>query len=279
MWHSCIAQDDNHAELCTFYKRYYPLHHPLFDFEFWRWQYSNHPEGRCIIVRNDEGKIAGHVGSVCGGTQNFLINILVDKSISGQGLIASLFATARAFGPLTVALANPAGAALLQKKSWCKHPNLQRYVWIHPRYSAWFSEPDFFEGNSEVAALPTPQGYFWQQPGLEGKVLPGNNNATIQGAGGGIRLIELDDAETLVAWAIEHNIKWMDYVCMATDPISNLLVKNGFTLLPSFPWFVDPLDLSRTVELNLFSEENLHDNFLFSRKYSDIARRGSLVKK
>jgi hypothetical protein len=237
--------------------------------------FTNPEYGQCIIVENDSDNIIGHVGAVKGGGLVWLVNILINRSYSNTGVVAKLFETARQMGELAVAVANDAGSGLLRKKNWIEHPNLQRLVWIHPGKQV---EPDasFFSPLLEPFDLPAVHGYFWQQPFLESVLFPWGDMAIVARRSGGIRLVTVKQPALCTAWAIENNIRWMDWVGSAHDETIANIFNHGWQEIPSFPWFLDPLDLSRKISLNFFTEHPLPSDFRFLRTYADMTRVGMI---
>lgn len=270
-----IASGKDYTKLVMFYASYFPAKHPLFHFAFWDWMFANPDYGKCIIVENEQGEIIGHVGAVKGGSLVWLVNILIDKNYSGQGVVTLLFEKARQFGPLAVAVANEAGSALLQKKKWIKHANLRRMIWVHPSLSN-EQNGSLFNPLVQDFELPKVQGYFWQQPFLESLQFPWGDTAVVSRKSGGIRWVTIHQPALCISWAMENNIGWMDWVGDAYDITASTIVDYEWKEMPSFPWFLDPLDQTRKVELNLFTEQPLPTNFRFLRIYADMTRVGMI---
>jgi hypothetical protein len=237
--------------------------------------FTNPEYGQCIIVENESGNIIGHVGAVKGGGLVWLVNILIDRSYSNSGVVAKLFDAARQMGGLAVAVANEAGSGLLRKKNWIEHLNLQRLVWIHSGMDTAFSEV-FFTPLQQPFDLPPAQGYFWRQPFLESILFPWGDTALVARRTGGIRMVTVKQPALCIEWAIENNIRWMDWVGSAHDETIAVISNHGWKEMPSFPWFLDPLDLSRKITLNLFTENPLPSDFHFLRTYADMTRVGMI---
>lgn len=268
------ASFSDHAALSELYRTYYPSNHPLFYPVFWQWQFGPATGGQCIVALDGDGKVAGHLGVVPGGGLAWLINILVRRTGDMPGLIAAMFDLARTQGPLAVALANPAGAALLQKRGWHRQPNLRRLIWISPAVQH-LPVAAVLAPVALSAGLTRPASGFYQQPLLESAVLPGGDECLLQAAVGGLRLVSFDAVEQSLAWAQANGWRWADAV-VSTDEDEQWLLAHGFQYQPDFPWFVNPPDFSRTVELNFFTEEPLPAGFRFSRLYADMSRIGMM---
>lgn len=275
-WTTRIATATDYPKLVEFYRQYYPLGHPLYHLPFWQWQFGEAGMGKCILAENEAGELAGHVGSVPGGGQNFLINILVSKSLTSAGLIGALFDAARNFGPLTVAVANAAGAGLLRKKGWQRHYDLLRYIWVHPDKKNQATDKSFFSPIDLPPGSRQPDGLYWQQPFLQSFEWAHGNCGVSAAHVGGLRIYEAGALDALHTQAADTGIRWMDMVVSWNDPLGLALEQHGWQLRPGFPWFIQPLDLSRQIELNLFSETGLINGFMFSRQFADMGRVGSI---
>lgn len=265
------------TRLQTFYASYYPAGHPLFNEAFWRWMYLHEPYGICLIAQNEDGEIVGHLGCVQGGGRTWLVNILINKKYSGFGMIEMLFNAARKRGPLTVAVANEAGAGLLRKKGWTEAEPLQRLIWIHPSLRHQQIDNHFFKPYIMDVDLPKPTGHFWKQPHLHGIQLADGSTAVLASKTSGLRLIDVVNMQTVIDWAITNKIRWMDWVGSSHDSLVQKLAKQDFTNITSFPWFLDPVDFNRSIQLNLFSEVPLSADFLFHRTYADMTRIGKII--
>jgi hypothetical protein len=165
---------------------------------------------------------------------------------------------------------------LLAKKGWKRQANLRRFVWRHPLFEFHPADEAFFAPLLTDLGLPMPEGHFWKQPGLESIQFGWGDCATVARNRGGLRLFECQRPDLVGAWAAQHQIRWMDAVCRWNDPMARELLEAGWTESLPFPWFLNPLDLDRKVELNLYSETGLPLSFLFKRQFSDIGRVGQL---
>lgn len=270
-----IATVDDYSEILPFYAAYFPEKHPLFHAPFWEWMFTNPEYGQCIIAKNEFGEIVGHVGAVKGGGLVWLVNILINRQYSGKGVVSLLFETARKFGDLGVAVANESGSGLLRKKKWIEHDHLRRMIWIHPSMSGNMNASLFIPLHVEFM-LPKAEGYFWEQPFLESVQLPWGDVAAVSRRSGGIRWVTVDEPDLCAAWAEQNNILWMDWVGDTKNETASRIAIKGWRELPEFPWFLDPLDLSRKVELNLFTEKPIPEDLRFLRTYADMTRVGMI---
>jgi hypothetical protein len=267
------ATIQDHPRLKKLYDTYYPANHPLYHITFWEWMFGNPSYGTCWIVADDNDEVIGHMGAIKGGEMVWLVNILIKKIYSGKGITTMLMDAARASGPLAVAVANKAGAALLHKKNWLEHPQLERWIWTMPG-SSYQKDPAFFSPIPLLPDLPKPDGYFWQQPFLQSIQFPWGDVASLSKKSGGLRLVSINNPSACIKWACEYGIMWMDWVGQTNFDTQRLLLKNGFAHLDDFPWYVDPIERSRNVELNLFSENPFPEGFKFYRNYADLTRIG-----
>jgi hypothetical protein len=271
-----FATTDDHDRLIPFYKTYYKEGHPLFNKQFWQWQYGSRPNARSIIAELTNGDIIGHMGCAEGGSIIWLINILIDKAYSGHGLTTALFDKARTLGPIAVAMANPAGQALLAKKKWYRYADLQRFVLINPSLTSAKKEVWVEPVCPNSEQLQKPTGHYWDQPGIDGIQLADGSNAVVQSAVGGLRMLDIIDVVTAAKNAWELGFHWMDHIASWNDPMVPMLQKLGWRDDSDMPWYLNPVDFNMKVVFNLFSEEPLPKDFLFHRSYADLGRTGKL---
>lgn len=270
------ATAEDYPEMAEFFKIYYKPGHPLYKFEFWQWQYGNPERGSSILAINERGKIVGHMGCCKGGSLVWLMNIVVDRIYSSMGVITRFFDAAREYGPIAVAVANPAGQGVLQKKQWYRYADLQRYVLVNPKLANRPVE-DWVQPLQLVKPVgQNPGGHYWEQPGLDGILMADGSTAVWQPYSGGLRIVDIQNHAELAeqAWALGFN--WIDYVASWNHPLCRVLEKAGWTARSALPWYLNPVDFNMIVPLNLFSEEALPRDFLFHRTYADMARVGSL---
>ncbi len=271
-----IADAGDHTQLARLYRTHYPPRHPLFSTEFWNWQYGEADGGRCVIARALNGDIVAHVGCYPGGGIVWLQNILVDPSHRGRGLVDRLLGVARESGPLAVAVANAAGQRLLEKRQWFRHPDLQRHVLLNPAVRNLAVADWIAAVPVDLARFPRPEGRYWRQPGIRGIVLDDGSEAVAQQDVGGLRLHHLVNPRRVAeqAWAL--GVRWLDFVSSWNDPLVAEIVASGWRTDVPVPWYLNPVDHTAVVTLNLFSEKPLARDFLFHRAYADVGRVGTL---
>lgn len=271
-----FASIDDHERLVQFYRSYYKAGHPLYDLSFWKWQYGNEETGRSIIAEKKDSEIIGHIGCNFGGGMVWLINILINREYSGHGLTTAFFDLARTLGPIAVAVANAAGQALLAKKQWYRHADLQRLVLVNPAIANRPIQEWVQSINLSSTAIQKPEGNYWQQPGLNGMMMNDGSTAVVQQDAGGLRVVDLVDADALAAQAWELGFSWVDYIASWNHPMVTGLLKKGWKVGSALPWYLNPVDFNMQIVLNVFSEEPLDKNFLFHRSYADLGRVGRI---
>lgn len=271
-----IASIQDHGRLKELYSSYYPMGHPLYHHEFWKWMFTNPAYGQCLLVENEANEIVGHMGFVQAGGLIWLVNILVAANYRQQNIPDVLFDAARKFGPLAVAVANDAGATLLRRKEWQEHPLLQRWIWTHPDKD-FHKDRDFFTPVSTPGDIEKPVGYLWQQPMLQSATLPCGDIAQLALDAAGVRLVTCHQPNQCVAWAKENGFNWIDFVTSDTDSaMQNALLQANFTSIEDFPWYLNPPDLKRKVTLNWFTEKPLPSGIVFNRSMADMTRVGRI---
>lgn len=270
------AKAEDYPDMAEFFKTYYKPGHPLYNFEFWQWQYGNPQTGGSIVAINQKGKIVGHMGCLKTGAMVWLMNIVVAPIYSSMGVITRFFDAARQIGPIAVAVANPAGQGVLQKKQWYRYADLNRFVLVNPAMAHLPVQQWVQPLNIQKPGWPKPAGHFWQQPGLEGFLMPDGSTAVWQAAAGGLRIVDIVNPAKLAEEAWVLGFSWIDYVASWNHPLGRTLEKAGWTTRSPLPWYLNPVDFNMVVPLNLFSEEPLPRDFLFNRSFADMARVGSL---
>ncbi|MDA3613738.1 hypothetical protein [Polluticaenibacter yanchengensis] len=267
-----VADIDDFESVKELYKHYYPANHPLFNETFWRWQYLDKPDSGALIICHD-GIVYGHMGFVKDGGIVWLINIYIQKEIRSDKVTDELFRLARIRGPIAVVLANPNGKGLLAKKQWYGYEHLKRLIKMNPAVEGQPVEQLLSEGTEQN--FDKAEGYYWQQPHIAGGKTVGGE-VIYQKPVNGFRLVSATDIAALESDAWERGINWIDAVLMWNDPLYHQLKKAGWAELDYFPWFLNPVDLNRKIDLNLYSEEPLPKGFRFSRIFADMSRIGSI---
>ena len=267
-----VADINDFEKVKDLYRHYYPVHHPLFNEAFWRWQYLDKPESGALIIYHNN-TVYGHMGFVKDGGIVWLINIFIEKEIRSEKVTDELFRLARTRGPIAVVLANASGKGLLAKKQWYGYEHLKRLVKINPAVRDSVIQNILAEGAEQ--SFERADGYYWNQPYIDGGKTDGGE-VIYQKAVNGLRLVSVTNIDALEKDAWNRQINWIDAVLMWNDPLYYQLKKAGWEEAGDFPWFLNPVDLNRKIDLNLYSEEPLPKGFRFSRIFADMSRIGSI---
>lgn len=272
------ANIDDWDRLLEFFSRIYRANHPLQNKEFWQWQYGDPNFGRSLISLNENGEITGHVGANFGGGMAWIINVYLDESCRGKGILGKLYALARNYFPLAATAANAAGLGLYRNMRWIRYYDLVRYVKINPAIENPVFENVCKAADVSVENLRTSHNHYFQQPGIKGIKLQSGSTAASQESTGGLRIVDLENIEETQseAWKLGYN--WIDYITSWNDLKSKDLEQNGWVLdfKSVVPWRLNPVQEGYFCDITFLSEKPLDNEFIVHRSYSDHGRTGSL---
>lgn len=272
------ASGSDWEALLRFFKRIYRKDHPLHTRAFWEWQYGHAGHGRSFISLNAQGEVTGHVGAAFGGGLSWIINVYLDESCRGQGILGKLYALARQYHPLAATAANEAGLGLYRNMRWIRYHDLVRYVKTAP---GWATAP--VESVCQPVSINTdsfgkPGSHYFQQPGLTGIALPDGSTGVSQPEVGGLRIVDIAEPDALEPGVWEAGYRWMDYVTSWNDLKVKELEQRGW--LPDYrtavPWRLNPMEPGRYCDITFLSERPLDNEFIVHRSYSDHGRIGSI---
>ncbi|RZJ27749.1 MAG: GNAT family N-acetyltransferase [Flavobacterium sp.] len=271
------ANIEDWNELLKFFSRIYRANHPLQNKEFWQWQYGDAQFGRSFISLDENGEITGHVGANFGGGLAWIINVYLDESCRGKGILGKLYSLAREYYPLAATAANEAGLGLYRNMRWIRYYDLVRYVKINPAI-----ENPVFENlckpiEISVDNLRIDNTHYLKQPGLKGIKLNGATAVSQENAGG-LRIVDLENASEAEEHAWNLGYLWMDYITSWNDLRSKELEQNSWILdyKSVIPWRLNPIQEGYFCDITFLSEKPLDNEFIVHRSYSDHGRTGSL---
>ena len=274
-----IADLSDWKILSSFYLNIYRERHPLQNFDFFNWQYSDPHHGRSFIL-TDGKKIYGHVGAYFEDGYAWIINVYLDPDHRGKGWVGQLYEMARKFGyPLVATSANEAGLGLYRKMGWIRYSNLERFVLYNPAHNQLPAEKLIQPVQLSTKIHPPESSlHYWRQPGILGSQLADGSTGIAQYPEGGFRFTEIRDilqAEKEV-WTL--GFLWCDYITSWNDPLIDTLLSNGWISQSrsKFPWFLKPVDTEKPFMVSFLSEDPIDKKFIVRRYHSDHGRVGSL---
>jgi hypothetical protein len=272
------ANDQDWLELIKFYRKIYRANHPLLNFIFWDWQYGNPANGRAFICVNDKGEVVGHVGANFKGGLAWIINVYLEESHRGKGILGQLYALAREYYPLAATAANEAGLNLYRNMNWIRYHNLVRYVKVNPHISNPSFETVCKSINIKKTLNHIEDTHYFKQPGIEAIKLEKDNTAIIQPNRGGIRYVDITNIDNLEEEAWEIGANWIDYISSWNDKTFKHLENKKWIIDQKnvVPWRLNPVVKNYFCDVTFLSEKPLDNSFVVHRSYSDHGRVGSL---
>jgi len=266
-------------QLNAFFKKIYRPNHPLQNLDFWKWQYGDIKHGASIIAINSDKVIVGHVGAYFKNGLAWIINVYLDESYRGKGILRQQYDIARSYFPLAATSANLAGLGLYRNMNWIRYCNLQRYFNINPKLE-----------KSDISNILSPKqldltnyqqpidDYYWKEPGIKGITLSDGSTGVVEADKGGLRIVKIVDPEKILeeVWILGFN--WVDYISSWNDPILRSLENNEWlnNELHPFPWLLNPIDFNSKCTVTFLSEGPLDKKIIVDRTCSDHGRVGSI---
>ena len=162
---------------------------------------------------------------------------------------------------------------------WIRYHDLVRYVKINPN----LKEEDIFNVLKPIQEkgfiTKSPNAHYFQQPELKSSILKNGSTAIIQNNVGGLRFVDLVDAEKSVQEAWQLGFNWIDYITSWNDRKITELEKNNWKLdfETNVPWRLNPVEENYFCDITFLSEKPLPSNFVVHRSYSDHGRIGSII--
>lgn len=265
-------------KLHQFFTKIYRESHPLHKKDFWEWQYGDAKFGRSLICLNENGNVVAHVGANFQGGIAWIINVYVDEECRGKGILGKLYNLARQYYPLAATAANAAGLGLYKNMRWIRYYDLVRYVKINPNFKDENFEFLCKEVKVSIDDLIVKESHYFQQPSIKGIKLAGGSRAVSQENVGGLRVVDIENINSLEEQAWELGYLWMDYITSWNDLKTKNLEKNGWILdfKSVIPWRLNPVEQHYFCDITFLSEEPLDKEFIVHRSFSDHGRIGSL---
>jgi hypothetical protein len=261
--------------LHPFFCKIYRPHHPLQNFEFWRWQFLGQgPSGSFIAC--DQGRVVGHSGSYFRAGYAWQINLYVEEQYRGQGIVRELHGMARDYFPLAWTNVNRHALHHLRTSKCIRYCDLQRFVAINPEVKDGTRLSDRL--TIDPGWGPAREDYYWQQPGIKGFLLPDGSTAVNQLNVGGLRVIDLVNIDEVASACWKAGVTWIDFVTSWNDPLCRALEAKGWYLNDEcpVPWLLDPVVHGSKARITYLSEEPMPHDVIVKRVYSDHGRIGSL---
>lgn len=266
------------VDLEIFFQRIYRTGHPLHQKEFWKWQFGNAEFGRSFICMDDQEKIVGHVGASFGGNLSWIINVYLDESCRGKGILAKLYSMARNYYPLAATAANEAGLGLYRNMRWFRYHDLVRFVKINPKISNKSFANVCQSVAVEIDQFVVSDSHYFKQPNLKGIALNDGSRAVSQEKVGGLRVVAISNLNELENQAWELGYNWADYITSWNDLKIKDLDQSGWVVdyKSVVPWRLNPIEEHQFCDITFLSEEPLDREFIVHRSFSDHGRVGSL---
>ena len=276
-----IVREANVADwpvLCDFFKTIYRKQHPLQNQAFWEWQFGNKNFGRSFICVSDNNKVVGHVGANFQGIIAWIINVYLEESCRGKGILGQMYDLARSYYPLAATAANEAGLGLYRNMRWIRYHNLVRYVKINPAIVSISTETVCAKIKVNIEDFIKKDCHYFLQPGLKGIELSDGSRAVSQEQVGGLRVLEIVTIPKLECEAWQLGFQWMDYITSWNDLEIKNLESNGWVIdyKTVVPWRLNPSQENYFCDVTFLSEKPLDATFVVKRNYSDHGRIGSL---
>jgi len=263
--------------LQKFYSVAYNTGHPLHNLQFWQWQFGNPAFGQAFVgIAN--GEITGHLGVTLRDGIAWNINLYILPQFRNTGLFLSLIEAIKPFGRQININANTAAVKLYRLLRWHQYTDLIRMTCIRPGLENSTIDDLLIPTNVDITGFTSPQGHYWQQPGLISMVLDDGSEAVIQNNAGALRFARFVNPKKAVeqAWALGFN--WVDYITSFNNPVLLKLERQGWRqdTESGIPWYLNPVVKSRLSHVTFFAEEPIPIDFYVNRTHSDIGRVGSL---
>ena len=273
-----IAEISDWDILLNFYKKIYGIHHPLLNYEFWKWQYGNEEFGRAIIaIHNNE--VVGHLGLAINSDYAWHINLFVMEDYRITTVLINMFAIAKNLGKQGNLSANREAVNLYRSLKWYQYADIERKLIINPVS---------ISNSTEVLLQPIvltqyqtiPEGNFWKQPALKSVLFEDGSTGIVQENIGGLRFVTIKDVKKATQQAFEMGFKWCDFVTSFNNPILRKLEKNNWKSENevAIPWLLNPIVENSKSKITFLSKEPIDINFYINRTHSDIGRVGSINK-
>jgi hypothetical protein len=273
-----VATIDDWDKLNIFFLKIYRENHPLHNKEFWEWQYGNEQFGRSFICLNENEEVTGHVGANFEGGLAWIINVYLEQECRGQGVLGKLYDLARKYYPLAATAANDAGLGLYKNMRWIRYYDLVRYVKINPSIKILKTDSLCRNITIDTKQLRVMDTHYFKQPGIKGLLLADGSRAVSQEKVGGLRVLCIENIQSLENEAWKLGYLWMDYITSWNDLKTKDLDKNGWVLdfKSVIPWRLDPIEENYFCDITFLSEAPLDSEFVVRRSYSDHGRVGSI---
>lgn len=273
-----IADNSDWEIVLDFYKKVYGIHHPLLNYEFWKWQYSQEEFGRALIaIHNNE--VVAHLGIAINSDYAWHINLYVVDEYRSTSVLLNLFSIAKKFGKQGNLSANKEAVNLYRSLKWYQYVDIERKLIINPAISfdavETLLQPIVLAQNFNI-----PEGNFWKQPTLESVLFEDGSTGIVQKNVGGMRFVTIKDVKKATQQAFEMGFKWCDYVTSFNNPILRKLDKNNWKSEDeiTIPWLLNPIVDNSKSKITFLTKEPIDINFYIDRTHSDIGRVGSIIK-
>ena len=268
----CATPADGGA-VVDFFRRNYRRGHPFQSMEYWEWHCDPEGERESYLALAD-GRVVGHLASNLGGGLVWVLQLLLEESYRGAGVVRRLYALARMRGSLATTNANAIAHRMYRKMGWIRTCDLQRYVVTRAGVEAASAVAPVVV---DAKRFTPPRGHYWRQPEIIGAAMEGGN-VVLQPEVGGARIVDLRDAQALTGALWSAGFRWADYVTSWNDPLCTLLEESGWELneASAVPWRLDPVVPDSVARISVLSEDHLPRELVIRRTYCDHGRVGSL---
>jgi hypothetical protein len=265
-------------KLVQFFKKIYRENHPLYNKEFWEWQFGDEKYGRSFICLDDNGDVVAHVGASFENNLAWLMNLYVSKDYEGKRIPSKLYDLARLHYPLVTTAANKAALDMYQSMRWIRYHNLVRYVKINPAVTDLHINNVCKKIDVEVDGFIAKDIRYFQQPTIKGLLFADGSRAISQENVGGLRVLDIGNIRELENKAWQLGYLWMDYTTSWNDTKTRKLEKNGWVLdyKSVVPWRLNPIEENYFCDVSFLSEEPIDKELIVKRSHSDHGRVGSI---
>lgn len=272
------ANIEDWDKLYVFFAKIYRKNHPLQKKEFWNWQFGDSKFGRSFICLNEQNEIVGHLGANFGGGLAWLTNVYLDEKYRGKGILGKLYGSARNYYPLATTGANEAALGLYQNMKWYRYHNLIRFVKVNPKVNPISTETVCKKTEVYIDNIITNNTHYFRQPGVKGVKFDCGSTAVSQSEVGGLRIVDLENLNSIEENAWDLGYLWIDYITSWNDLKTKDLKKNGW--LEDFksvvPWRLNPIEEGFFCDITFLSEKCIDNELIVHRSYADHGRIGSL---
>ena len=173
-----IADNSDWEIILDFYKKVYGIPHPLLDYEFWKWQYSNEEFGRAIIAVHN-GEVVAHLGIAINSDYAWHINLYLVEEYRSTSVLLNLFSIAKKFGKQGNLSANIEAVNLYRSLKWYQYADLERKLIINPAIN-FNSIKTVLQPINLSQNLNIPEGNFWKQPTLKSVLFDDGSTGIVQ---------------------------------------------------------------------------------------------------